>query len=208
MAKKKKVSRSVGRPRAFDSEIALDAALRVFWENGYQAASLAILGDAMGLTPPQIYNAYKDKENLFRLALERYLKRENEFLDNALASPGTAQEAIRLLLVGAARSYTRPGYPRGCVMVTGAISGTSDLKGIVETLREFRNVAEQRIAERISQDKARLPKGNDVADLAHFFSGVLFGMSIQARDGKSEEELKACAEMALRAWPVPRQSAT
>jgi len=207
-ATKKETSRGVGRPRAFDRDVALDAALRVFWENGYQAASLALLGQAMGLTPPQIYSAYTDKETLFRHAVERYFERENGFIDKALAAPGTAQEAIRRLLVGAAKSYTRPGYPRGCLIVTGAIVATPDLKGIVETLREFRKTAEQRIARRLSRDKGRLPKGSDAEELARFFSGVLFGMSIQARDGKSEEELTSYAEMALRAWPVLKESAT
>ena len=204
--KKEKAGRSVGRPRAFDSEIALDAALRVFWENGYQAASLAILGEAMGLTPPQIYNAYKDKETLFQLAVERYLARENEFLNTALSFPGTAEEAIRLLLVGAAKSYTRPEYPRGCLMVTGAIAGTPDLQTIVKKLQDGRLVAEQRIAERLNQDKGSLPEGSHVQELARYFSGVLFGMSILARDGKSEEDLKSYAEIALKVWPALKES--
>jgi AcrR family transcriptional regulator len=201
MKKEKKAGRSVGRPRSFESGVALDAALRVFWENGYQSASLATLGDAMGLTPPQIYNAFKDKESLFRLAVERYLSRENAFLDDALNSTGSAMDAIWRLLDGAAKSYTRPGYPRGCLMVTGAIAGAPELDAIVEELRNCRKQAEQRIAERINKGKDELPSRSDVVGLARFFSGVLFGMSLHARDGKSEEELRSYAEIALQAWP-------
>ena len=198
---KKEKTRSVGRPRAFDREIALDAALKVFWANGYEAASLAILGDAMGLTPPQIYSAYKDKENLFRLALDKYFSHEIEFVDEALKSPGTAKESISRLLLGAAKFYTREGYPRGCMTVTGALVAPADSKDIVEMLRDSRKMVEQRITERIKQDKSELPKGTDIPELARFLSGVLFGMSVHARDGKSEKELKSYAEMALRAWP-------
>ena len=63
------------RPREFDETAALDAAIECFWRRGYEATSLRDLTAAMGLTAPSLYNAFGDKEELFALALERYLDR-------------------------------------------------------------------------------------------------------------------------------------
>ena len=65
---------AAGRPREFDAEKALDAALKVFWRKGYEGASLSDLTKAVGVNRPSLYAAFGDKEALFRQALERYLK--------------------------------------------------------------------------------------------------------------------------------------
>jgi len=111
-----------GRPRSFDPEPALDAAMLLFWEHGYEATSLAMLRDAMGLTPPQIYNAFTDKETLFRQALDRYHKTQVGFAIAALSAAIPTAAAIRQLLLGAAKTYTAAGKPTGCLFVSGALA--------------------------------------------------------------------------------------
>ena len=64
-----------GRPRTFDRETALDAAVDIFWRHGYEGASIADLTAAMGVTPPTLYAAFGSKEDLYRQALARYLER-------------------------------------------------------------------------------------------------------------------------------------
>ena len=60
----------VGRPRAFDSEKALEKALEVFWRKGYDGTSLADLTEAMGINKPSLYSAFGNKEQLFIKAIE------------------------------------------------------------------------------------------------------------------------------------------
>lgn len=63
----------MARPREFDEGAALDAAMQRFWAAGYAATSVRDLGDAMGLGPASIYNAFGDKRSLFVQCLDRYL---------------------------------------------------------------------------------------------------------------------------------------
>lgn len=198
-----------GRPRAFDPEAALDAAMLLFWEHGYEATSLAMLREAMGLTPPQIYNAFTDKETLFRRALARYHDSEIGFALDALSAPVSAKEAVRLLLLGAAQSYTRPGKPGGCLFISGALATSPQAQGIADELKTYRKASEAAIAARLAKGReaGELPAGLPVERLAKYLTGVMHGMSIQARDGASTDDLRAMAETALAAWAIEVQKA-
>src|SRR5262245_8015805 len=103
-----------GRPREFDTEKALDAALEVFWRKGYEGASLPDLTEAMGINRPSLYAAFGCKEELFRKVVARYIKGPASYVRKALAEPSVRVVAERLLL-RAIRVVTDPKYPRGCL---------------------------------------------------------------------------------------------
>ncbi|OBQ74643.1 TetR/AcrR family transcriptional regulator [Mesorhizobium erdmanii] len=196
-----------GRPRAFDLDRALDAAMHLFWEHGYEATSLAMLREAMGLTPPQIYNAFTDKETLFRKALARYHETEIGFALDALSAQVPVREAISRLLLGAAQAYSRPGKPGGCLFVSGALAASPQAQAIADELRAYRKASEAAIADRLAKGRAagELPEELSVESLAKYIAGVMNGMSIQARDGASAEELRVLALTALAAMPAEGQ---
>jgi AcrR family transcriptional regulator len=205
----KKNGPALGRPRAFDPDDALEIAMRLFWAHGYEATSLAMLRDATGLTQPQIYGAFTDKANLFRLALDRYRAREVAFAKDALAAPVSTMEAMRLLLYAAAAFYADPAKPGGCLLVSAALATSPQAQPVASALRKHRATNEAAFCVRIRQGQV----GGDVrpdADpltLARYINSVMSGMSIEARDGASVEELTALADMALRALPMTTGSA-
>ena len=88
---------TIGRPRAFDVNEALDRALDVFWRKGYEGASICDLTAAMGINPPSLYAAFGNKEELFRKALDRYVEMHDEFLREALVGRKHAMALRRLL---------------------------------------------------------------------------------------------------------------
>src|SRR5438876_317753 len=110
-----------GRPREFDPEKALDRALKVFWKKGYEGASLPELTRAMGINRPSLYAAFGNKEALFRKAMKRYAEGPASYVRRALEAT-TARRVFERLLEGGIDMVTRPGQPRGCLAVQGALA--------------------------------------------------------------------------------------
>jgi AcrR family transcriptional regulator len=193
----------MGRPRAFDRDQALDQALHVFWQNGYEGTSIADLTEAMGINPPSLYAAFGNKETLFREALDRYEARRDEIMAEAFAAP-TAREAMTRLLEGTADRLSDKGKPRGCLMVQGALCGGEECETVKRDLASRRAGGEALIRERLKRAKREgdLPDDADPAALARFVSTILQGMSVQASGGATRKELHAIADIALRAWPT------
>jgi TetR/AcrR family transcriptional regulator, copper-responsive repressor len=198
-----------GRPRSFDREAALDAAMRVFWARGYEAASISDLSTAMGINPPSLYAAFGDKRGLFDEAVTRYQASHGGFAAAALLSAATARDAIEAILLQAARSFSDPATPPGCMVVLAATNCTPDSEDVAAALRERRQASERCIRERIIRGVEAGELGSDDAEgLASFYVAVFQGMSLKARDGASRAELEAIARQAMRAWPVsPRAGA-
>ena len=110
-----------GRPRGFDPETALDQALRVFWEKGYEGASLTDLTEAMGINRPSLYSAFGNKESLFRKVLERYASGPASYVEAALAEPTARAVAVRLL-EGSRELLGCSENPRGCLITQSALA--------------------------------------------------------------------------------------
>src|SRR5712671_741565 len=120
MQSKREPASTVGRPRAFDVDEALDQALRVFWRKGYEGTSLTDLTRALGINRPSLYAAFGNKEALFRKALDRYVEGPAAYVREALNQP-TARAVAERLLYGSADLLNDPRHPRGCLMVQAAL---------------------------------------------------------------------------------------
>jgi AcrR family transcriptional regulator len=193
---------SIGRPREFDVEKALDRALEVFWRKGYEGATLPELTRAMGINRPSLYAAFGNKEALFRKALDRYAEGPAAFAREALAEP-TARAVVERLLGGGAELLTRPAQPRGCLMVQGALACGEGAESVRRELSARRAAREAELRRRFERalSKGDLPPGSDPADLARYVVTVLQGMAVQAAGGARREDLRRVVRIALRAWP-------
>ncbi|MFG2788522.1 TetR/AcrR family transcriptional regulator [Streptomyces sp. NPDC048419] len=200
-AKAGAASKPRGRPRSFDRETALEKALMAFWEHGYEATSVSDLTRVMGIGAPSLYAAFGDKRALFEEVVTSYDRRYGSFADRALAEEPTARAAVERMLREAAAEYTAPGRPHGCLVVHAATNCTSP--EIEESLRERRNADIAAFESRMKAGIAagELPAGTNAAALARHTGAVMQGMSQQARDGASREELVALAEIAMTIWP-------
>ncbi|WP_330275378.1 TetR/AcrR family transcriptional regulator [Lentzea sp. NBC_00516] len=196
--------RATGRPRGFDADEALDRALLVFWEQGYEGASLANLTEAMGISTASMYATFGNKEQLFRKALERYDEGPSAYVPLALAEP-TALGVARALLAGTIRTTTRADQPHGCLGVQGALATGDAGREVRALLVDWRKNGFARIRERFERALAEgdLPAGTDPALLARYIAILQQGIAVEAAGGVDPAELQELADAALRNWPLP-----
>ncbi|WP_127502592.1 TetR/AcrR family transcriptional regulator [Actinoplanes solisilvae] len=196
-------TRERGRPREFDADEALDRAIVVFWQHGYEGASLGDLTEAMGINRPSLYAAYGNKEQLFRRAVTRYAEVDMAYVREALAQP-TAYGVIEKLLRDNADALTRPDRPAGCLSIQGGIASGSDDGEIARFLADSRRGGERALAERLKRavDEGDLPAGTDAATLARYVMTVSEGNAVHAAAGVDRASLQATVDLALRALPT------
>ena len=198
-----KQSGPIGRPRGFDADEALERAMLVFWEHGYEGASLANLTEAMGISTTSMYAAFGNKEELFRKALERYTEGPSAYLARALEEP-TALGVATAILAGTVRTTTRPARPHGCLGVQGALATSDSGRGVRDLLAAWRNNGCSRVRERFQRavDEGDLPPEADPGLLARYVTTLAFGIAVQAASGVGRDELQEMADAALRNWPL------
>jgi len=199
-----KPRRPRGRPLSFDRDAALESAMHVFWEHGYEAASIADLTSAMGITPPSLYTAFGDKEQLFLEAIERYAMGYGSISSRALREEPTARAAIERWLTESANEHTEPCHPKGCMVVMSATNCSAAAERVQNALIKRRAEAIADLGRRIqgAVDSGELPPDTDATDLANFFAAVYQGMSMQAKDGVSRDSLLSTVRTAMRSWPA------
>ncbi|SFR27911.1 DNA-binding transcriptional regulator, AcrR family [Lentzea waywayandensis] len=196
--------RATGRPRGFDADEALDRALLVFWEQGFEGASLANLTEAMGISTASMYATFGNKEQLFRKALERYDEGPSAYVPLALAEP-TALGVATALLAGTIRTTTHPDQPQGCLGVQGALATGDAGREVRALLVDWRKNGFARVRERFERAVAEgdLPADTDPALLARYVTVLQQGIAVEAAGGVDAGELQELADAALRNWPLP-----
>ncbi len=124
-----------GRPREFEIDEALEAAMDAFWLHGYETTSMADLVEATGVKKGSLYKAFGDKHSLFVNSLKRYMKRMEAELSPLLMDAPSATEAIRRWIAFAQCTGTSEECPRGC-MVVNTISELMPHDPIIQGLLE------------------------------------------------------------------------
>ena len=191
-----------GRPREFDVDEALAAALRVFWTKGYEAASLSDLTEAMGITRPSLYAAFGNKEALFHKALDLYEREKLAYVGEALAAP-TSREVVERLLRGALAMQTSECEPKGCMRVISSVSCGPEAESIRADLVQRRQSSQRALCDRMrrAKEEGDLPEGADVDGLCAYLGAILGGMAVQASSGAPKAQLEAPVATTLQMWP-------
>jgi AcrR family transcriptional regulator len=188
-----------GRPISFDKGAALEAAMLLFWERGFEGTSMAELTKAMGLSPSSIYAAFGDKYALFSLAVKRYTESRAQYATKALEET-TLEKVVRALFDNTVAFLTTPGHPPTCMTLAGAVGCSVDASPARDIMIEIRKQNEVAMSERFLQARKSgdLSKDVNIDDYTRYLSSILAGLSIQAANGSTKAELKRTAKMALR----------
>jgi AcrR family transcriptional regulator len=175
----------------------------LFWAVGYEAATLEDLQAAMGgIAPPSFYAAFGSKERLFWEVVELYRATVGSGPAQALAGHATARDAVEAMLREAALSFCTPGKPRGCLLVSGAMTCSRASQGVHDLLLQLRRLAPEAIRQRLERGVADgdLPPTLDLDPIVSFYATVLYGLAVRARDGAEDASLMAAVGGAMAAW--------
>jgi AcrR family transcriptional regulator len=188
-----------GRPISFDKNAALEAAMLLFWERGYEGTSMADLTQAMGLNPSSIYAAFGDKHALFQLAVNRYVEMRAQYAGKALEEP-TLEKVVRALFDNTVAFLTTPGHPPTCMTLAGAVGCSLDASPARDLMTEIRKQNQVALRQRLlkARKSGELSKDIDLDDYTRYLSTIIAGLSIQAANGSTKAELNRTAQMALR----------
>ena len=182
-------TRQRGRPRTFDSAVALDSAAELFWANGFADTSLDDLSAAMGMGRPSIYNAFGDKEALFIRALERYRDTTGSSPLRAMETEDSIRDAVDAFFRQIVEYTTADSSHLGCLL--GSVAPVPDLPVVRRFLKENLAEIEVQIAERLAAAvrHGQLPSDYSPEQGAHRAINAMLSLNARARLGTSREEL-------------------
>jgi AcrR family transcriptional regulator len=192
-----------GRPRTFDPDTVLRQALDLFWQRGYEGTSLNDLAEAMGIASASIYACFGSKEDLFRKVMALYGRTSGEPPRRALREQPTARAAIHEMLRATADEITRPDTPHYCMLILVAPTGAVENHAVREFLADIRRDMYTTIRDRLARgvtdgDLTAVPASLDAP--ARYYTTVVQGLSVQARDGATRGELETVITCAMAAW--------
>ncbi|MEM7116330.1 MAG: TetR/AcrR family transcriptional regulator [Chloroflexota bacterium] len=193
---------AAGRRRAFDIDVALEKAMRLYWKNGYTNTSLEEIIQTIGITKPSLYAAFGNKEQLFIAALERYLQQYLQPNFEYLTQPDQPlEQRLRQCLKAIARLFSPPNSPGGCLFAHSLCEFSADRmpENAAQLLSALNQQQEQMLENFFS---AEMAAGNLRSDspprvVALFFMSINGGIAALARCGTKLEDLDQMIEHAV-----------
>ncbi|MCP1487866.1 AcrR family transcriptional regulator [Pseudomonas fluorescens] len=200
-----------GRPRAFDRDDAVDQAMQLFWQHGYDATSLAQLKAELGggISAPSFYAAFGSKEALFDECVQRYLATFAQVTECLWDETLPPRQAIETALRQSARMQCDDGHPKGCMVTLGVMSAPSPENAhVAQALTHSRARTRAGIVACVERgvSEGLLADDTNAAAMATVFDSFLQGISILARDDTPQESLDAAITQVMRTWDVMASS--
>ncbi|MCA0312590.1 MAG: TetR/AcrR family transcriptional regulator [Candidatus Melainabacteria bacterium] len=189
----------MARPREFDIEEALDAAISTFWEHGYEATSMDDLLNAMGLTKGSLYKAFGDKHNLFLLSLQDYLDHLFERMKETVDSDSDPVQALNALMGLVEELCCKQTTARGCFAVNTVVELSQRDGKAGEILKKHLIRVEKLLAKLIShgQESGDFRVDMSAEHLAESLFVYIFGMLAQSRGITNQARARRLSTFAL-----------
>ena len=120
------LKRGRGRPRAFDRPTAVQQAMKLFWDRGYEGTTFDDLIGAMNISPSSFYHEFGNKEQLYREAIDYYMKSHLGFFPRILSTPQDLRASLKAVFEEAAEFLASDATPAGCMI---SLAGTHTRNG-------------------------------------------------------------------------------
>lgn len=190
---------AAGRPRAFDKEKALEAAMHVFWRNGYVGTSMTDLTDAMAINKPSLYAAFGNKEQLFVTATEQYMREYAAPCLDCLYTPEQPlSERIDAYLKSVSQRVCHPDLPQGCLLVNSTCeSGDGGISPAGRSLvAHISEKTQQQMTAFFAEEQAKgaISRQRSPEALALTLMSITSGLAVLARSGATLSQLEEMIE--------------
>ena len=197
----------MGRPRTFDRDHAVEQAMHLFWQHGYDATSLAQLkaGLGSGISAPSFYAAFGSKEALFDECVQRYLATFAQVTECLWDESLPPRQAIETALRQSARMQCEDSHPKGCMVTLGVMSAPSPENArVVDALTQSRARTHAGILACVERgvSAGQLPGNTHAPAMAAVFDSFLQGISILARDNTPHEVIDAAITQIMLTWDI------
>ncbi len=190
-----------GRPRKFDEDQALDGATRLFWQKGLSATSLDDLATAMQMNRPSIYNAFGNKEEIYRKSLARFCGQLDMAMTGLLESEPDIRKGLNAFFNQAIEVYKTEDLPMGCFMMCTAPSETFTNPEVAEDLQSVIQRVDKGFKTRIERAKSEdaVPSSLDAGMAAKLLQATLQSIALRARADESKQSLRRLARFSVDA---------
>lgn len=185
-----------GRPRAYDPEMALDAALEVFWREGFHSTSMEDLSAATGMNRPSMYAAFGDKHAFYIKAIEHYRERMREQMREAFNNDMPLREALTKVYGAALDLYfNNIKTPLGCFLICAVTPDVVNDAEARETMSDGLRLLDEAWRRRIqkAQEDGEIGSSIDAESLSKVAASMLYYFSVRARAGEPREKLERAA---------------
>ncbi|MFT4021197.1 MAG: TetR/AcrR family transcriptional regulator [Acinetobacter sp.] len=191
-----------GRPKCFDEQQALEKAMLLFWEYGYEATSINDLTQALDITAPSLYSTFGDKASLFYRCIDYYLEYEACPIVPIFAQAKSAKVAFEIYLYNNIQRLVQPNKPSGCMLVVAAVNCSEQTHAVQQKVLEKRLQEKDKLAQRLQQavQDGDLARNAPINEMTDFYATVLQGLTLQARDGATQAQLHKVVQHAMRLW--------
>lgn len=187
-----------GRPRKFNEDTALTAAMCLFWEKGLSATSLDDLAVSMNMNRPSIYNAFGNKEEIYRATLSRFCGQLDKELKDVLES-SQIKPGLIIFFDHAIEVYCGNNPAMGCLMIctapSEALSHPEVGKDLSDLIKRLDNGFTKRL--RRARLENELPKETDLKNTAKLLQATLQTLALRARNNESKASLRKLARYAI-----------
>ena len=191
----------MARPKEFDSCVALERAMEVFWAKGYEGTSLNDLLAAMELSKSSLYETFGSKHELFLAALDRYRDTRTAAMIHALEEAGTARAGIQAVFDKAVEVAVTPGKPRGCFLNNCAVEVDPSDKAALRRVRGGVGLVEEAFHRTLEQGQAagEIAADRDAGALARYLNSALMGLAVMGKASPDRKKLQEIVKITLQA---------
>ncbi|WP_409060267.1 TetR/AcrR family transcriptional regulator [Streptomyces sp. SYP-A7185] len=189
----------MARPREFDEDRVITAAMDTFWRHGYEGTSTRALCDSTGLGPSSLYNTFGGKRQLYLRALRRYHETSTAEQVAILRGEGTAKERLRDMMVHAVDADLDAADGRGCFAINAAVEIAGPDPEVKDAVRRtFDRVEEElRAVVAAGQHDGELRSTADARTVARRVQSTYYGLRVLARVQDDRQTLLDTVESTL-----------